>query len=70
MLMNMMWYECRKSNNIQRLPLLKEKVIVLYFDGKIVLTNSFIKKTQKTSREETRLAKERRADYKERMGKL
>lgn len=40
-----------------------------YFEGKIVLTNGFVKKTQKTPPGELRLAKERRADYKERMGK-
>ena len=39
------------------------------YEGKIVLTNGFIKKTQKTPPEEIRLAKERRADFKERMGK-
>ena len=32
------------------------------------VTNGFVKKTQKTPPEEIRLAKERRADYIERMG--
>ena len=36
----------------------------------IVLTNGFVKKTQKTPPEEIKLAKERRANFKERMGKL
>ena len=43
---------------------------VLYFfchEGRIILTNGFVKKTQKTPPEEIRLAKERRADYIERM---
>jgi len=39
-----------------------------YYEGKIILTNGFVKKTQKTPPEEIRLAKERRADYIERMG--
>ena len=38
-------------------------------EGKIILTNGFVKKTQKTPPEEIKLAKERRADFKERMGK-
>lgn len=44
---------------------------VLYFfyhDGKIILTNGFIKKTQKTPRSEIIKAKEYRADYLERYG--
>jgi phage-related protein len=40
-----------------------------YYEGKIVLTNGFVKKTQKIPPEEIKLAKERRADFKERMGK-
>jgi phage-related protein len=38
-----------------------------YYEGKIILTNGFVKKTQKTPPEEIKLAKERRADYIERM---
>lgn len=48
------------SSNISR---------VLYFfieDKKIVMTNGFIKKTQKTPRNEIELAKKRRKDYLER----
>ena len=41
----------------------------VYYEGKIVLTNGFVKKTQKMPPEEIKLAKERRADFKERMGK-
>jgi phage-related protein len=55
---------CKVGSNITRI------LYFFYFEGKIVLTNGFVKKTQKTPREEIRLAKERRADYKERMGKL
>ena len=44
---------------------------VLYFfwnEGKIVLTNGFIKKTQKTPRREIERAKKYRADYLKRKG--
>ena len=42
-----------------------------FFDrGKIILTNGFVKKTQKTPVAEIQLAKARRADYMERMKKL
>lgn len=40
-----------------------------YYDGKIVFTNGFIKKTQKTPREEIQRAKEYRKDYIERSTK-
>ena len=40
-----------------------------YYEGTIVLTNGFVKKTQKTPPGEIALAKERRADYIERMEK-
>ena len=43
--------------------------LFFYYEGKIILTNGFVKKTQKTPAEEIRLAKQRRADFKERMGK-
>ncbi|MBQ0026510.1 MAG: type II toxin-antitoxin system RelE/ParE family toxin [Lachnospiraceae bacterium] len=39
---------------------------VLYFfysNGKIILTNGFVKKTQKTPSKEIKLAKQRRADW-------
>ena len=54
---------CKVGTNITRV------LYFFYFEGKIVLTNGFVKKTQKTPPEEIRLVKERRADYKERMGK-
>ncbi len=54
---------CKVGNNISRV------LYFFYFEGKIVLTNGFIKKTQKTPTEEIKLAKKYRADFKERMGK-
>ena len=53
---------CKVGNNITRV------LYFFYFEGKIILTNGFVKKTQKTPPEEIKLAKERRADYEERMG--
>ena len=38
-----------------------------YYDGKIVMTNGFVKKTQKAPKKEIKLAKERRKDFMERM---
>lgn len=40
-----------------------------YIDGKIILTNGFIKKTNKTPVKEIALAKKRRRDYLERIRK-
>ena len=54
---------CKVGNNISRV------LYFFYFEGKIVLTNGFTKKTQKTPIEEIKLAKKYRADFKERMGK-
>ena len=54
---------CKVGNNISRV------LYFFYFEGKIVLTNAFTKKTQKTPIEEIKLAKKYRADFKERMGK-
>jgi len=51
----------KSGNNISR---------VLYFfchDGKIILTNGFVKKTQKTPKAEIERAKAYRKDYLERM---
>ena len=39
-----------------------------YYGNKIILTNGFVKKTQKTPPSEIRLAKKRRDDYIERQG--
>ena len=38
-----------------------------YCGGKIILTNGFVKKTQKTPRKEIEIAKIRRNDFLERM---
>jgi phage-related protein len=38
-----------------------------YYEGIIVLTNGFVKKTQRTPREEIQLAKDRRRDFIERV---
>ena len=47
------------------------RVMYFFFDRvKIILTNGFLKKTQKTPVAEIQLAKARRADYMERMKKL
>ena len=40
-----------------------------YYEGKIVMTNGFVKKTRKTPKEEIQLAKNRRKDFIERMTK-
>ena len=53
-----------QGNNITR---------VLYFfvvGKKVILTNGFVKKTQKTPESEITLAKKYRADYEARKGKL
>lgn len=50
----------KSGNNITRV------LYFFYYDGKIILTNGFIKKTQKTPKKEIQLAKKRRADYTER----
>ena len=51
---------CKVGSNITRI------LYFFYYEGKIVLTNGFVKKTRKTPQEEINLAKERRADYIER----
>lgn len=54
----------KQSSNITR-------VLYFFYIGKrIVLTNGFIKKTQKTPSEEIALAKKYRADYLERKEKI
>ena len=40
-----------------------------YYEGKIILTNGFVKKTQKTPKEEIKIAKDRRKDFIERVMK-
>ena len=55
---------CKADNNISR---------VLYFfyaNKKIILTNGFIKKSQKTPQNEIIVARKYRADYIERIGEM
>ena len=52
-----------KGSNITRV------LYFFYFKKQIILTNGFIKKTQKTPSEEIKLAKQRRSDYLRRMNK-
>lgn len=54
---------CKVGNNITRV------LYFFYYEGRIILTNGFVKKTQKTPPEEINLAKKCRAVFKERMGK-
>ena len=53
---------CQVGNNITRV------LYFFYYGRKIILTNAFVKKTQKTPPQEIRLAKTRRKAYLERMG--
>ena len=48
---------CKQGNNITRV------MYFFYVGKKIVVTNGFIKKTQKTPPKELKLAKERRTDW-------
>ena len=52
---------CKVGNNITRV------MYFFYYEGKIILTNGFVKKTQKTPKKEIELAKERRRDFVERV---
>ena len=54
---------CTVGNNITRV------VYFFYYKGKIILTNGFIKKTQKIPSGQIKLEKRRRADFQERMGR-
>ena len=54
---------CKVGNNITRI------MYFFYYEGKIILTNGFVKKTQKTPKKEIDLAKERRKDFIERVNK-
>ena len=52
---------CQSGNDITRI------LYFFYYRGKIVLTNGFVKKTQKTPRKEIEFAKKYRVDFMERM---
>lgn len=51
---------CQSGNNISRI------LYFFYYDNKIILTNGFIKKTNKTPIKELELAKSRKKEYIER----
>lgn len=48
---------CQSGNNISRI------LYFFYCGNKIIMTNGFIKKTNKTPKKEIELAKSRKADY-------
>ncbi len=52
---------CKVGSNITRV------LYFFYYQGKIILTNGFVKKVQKTPRKEISIAKTYRADYVERV---
>lgn len=54
---------CKFGSNITRV------LYFFYYEGKIVMTNGFVKKTQKTPKEEIKIAKDRRRDFIERVTK-
>ena len=54
---------CKFGSNITRV------LYFFYYERRIILTNGFIKKTQKTPKEEIQIAKDRRNDYIERVMK-
>ena len=49
--------------------ILPESYIFSIYEGKIILTNGFVKKRQKTPKEEIQIAKDRRKDFIERVMK-
>lgn len=55
---------CRQGSDIIRV------LYFFYYEENIILTNGFIKKTQKTPPDEIQLAKERRKDFIERMQRV
>ena len=54
---------CKFGSNITRV------LYFFYYEGKIIMTNGFVKKTQKTPKEEIQIAKDRRNDFIERVMK-
>ena len=63
---------CFVQTDVYYIMHLKQPYAVLYFfyyEGKIIMTNGFVKKTQKTPKEEIQIAKDRRKDFIERVMK-
>ena len=54
---------CKFGSNITRV------LYFFYYEGKIIMTNGFVKKTQKTPKEEIQIEKDRRKDFIERVMK-
>lgn len=54
---------CKQGTDITRV------LYFFYYEGKIVLTNGFIKKTKRTPKKEIELAYKRKADFIERMNR-
>ena len=54
---------CKFGSDITRV------LYFFYYEGKIILTNGVVKKTQKTPKEEIKIAKDRRKDFIERVMK-
>ena len=54
---------CKFGSDITRV------LYFFYYEGEIVMTNGFVKKTQKTPKEEIKIAKDRRRDFIERVTK-
>ena len=52
---------CKFGSDITRV------LYFFYYEGKIIMTNGFVKKTQKTPKEEIQIAKDRRKDFIERV---
>lgn len=54
---------CKQGSGIVRI------LYFFYYEGKIIITNGFVKKTQKTPRQEIETAKQRRDDWISREGR-
>lgn len=52
---------CKFGSDITRV------LYFFYYEGEIILTNGFVKKAQKTLKEEIQIAKDRRKDFIERV---
>jgi phage-related protein len=56
-------------NCVVNLEVISREFYFFYYEGKIILTTGFVKKTQKTPKEEIQIAKDRRKDFIERVMK-